>query len=227
LLPALEKPIVCYVTDRQAFGPHPAAAQLGARIRSAVAAGVDWIQVREKDLSARDLFAATSEALTVGRAQRRPDKGALRVLVNDRLDVAIAARAHGLHLGQASVPVGEVFAWRRRGILPQDFALGVSCHDLEEARAAENAGADYIFFGPIFDTPSKRSFGPAQGIDRLSGVCKAVRVPVIAIGGVDQTNGGECIIAGAAGVAAIRMFQESNQDDQLRRAIDRIRSATR
>lgn len=227
MLPALEKPIVCYVTDRQGFGPHGTRAELRGAIHLAVAAGVDWIQVREKDLPARDLLALTSEALTAGPAPRRSGEGAPRVLVNDRLDVAVAARAHGLHLGQGSVPVREVFAWRRRGFLPQDFVLGVSCHDEQEARAAENAGADYIFFGPIFDTPSKRRFGPAQGIARLSGASKAVRIPVIAIGGVNQSNGGECIIAGAAGVAAIRMFQESNGEDELREAIDRIRSAKR
>ncbi|MFI5105971.1 MAG: thiamine phosphate synthase, partial [Terriglobales bacterium] len=83
-----------------------------------------------------------------------------------------------------------------------------SCHNIQETCEAESAGADYALFGPIYDTPSKRLYGAPQGIARLKEVCGAVRIPVIAIGGVNEKNAAECIRAGAAGIAAIRMFQE-------------------
>ena len=188
---------------------------------------MDWIQVREKDLPVRDLLALTSQALTATLPRSGIGDGATRVLVNDRLDVAIAAGAHGLHLGQSSLPIHAVFDWTRGKITSSHFLLGVSCHSLQEARAAADAGADYIFFGPIFVTPSKRSFGPPQGLGRLRSACEAVAIPVIAIGGVNAESGCECIGAGAAGVAAIRMFQESNDEIELRGAIERIRSAKR
>ena len=84
------------------------------------------------------------------------------------------------------------------------------------------AGASYVFFGPVFETPSKKTFGPPQGIARLGEVCRAVRIPVIAIGGVNEENAAECLHAGAAGIAAIRMFQESSEAETLKRAIKRI-----
>jgi thiamine-phosphate pyrophosphorylase len=99
--------------------------------------------------------------------------------------------------------------WCRAGNAPNGFVIGVSCHSVEEAREAENAKADYIFFGPIFETPSKLPFGVPQGIQTLAEVCRAVAMPVVAIGGVGQENAAACIRAGAAGIAAIRMFQES------------------
>ncbi len=227
MLPAPDKPIVCYVTDRQAFGLPDADTKLRSAIHLAATCGVDWIQIREKDLIATHLLALTADALHATSQNTRTDGQWTRVLVNDRVDVAVAAGAQGVHLGQASIPIREVSTWRGHGSLPRDFTLGVSCHSVQEARAAADAGADYIFFGPIFDTPSKRRFGVPQGTDRLNAVCNAVRIPVIAIGGVNQANGGECIVAGAAGVAAIRMFQEANDQDGLREAIEQIRNAKR
>ena len=128
--------------------------------------------------------------------------------MNDRLDVALAAGADGVHLGEASLPVEAVAEWRRSAG-HGEFQIGVSCHSVESARAAERGGADYIIFGPVFATPSKASFGPPQGIARLREVCAAVRIPVLAIGGVTLENADSCIDAGAAGVAAIRLFQET------------------
>ncbi len=209
------KPIVCYVTDRKALGAADPAGDLLAKIRAARAAGVDWVQIRERDMPTRELLVLAKAVIGVGEAEAR-------VLVNDRLDVALAAGAVGVHLGGASVPAREVVRWLREIKVPAEFLVGVSCHSLEEARTAEDAGASYVFFGPVFDTPSKKSYGPPQGIAKLAEVCSAVRVPVIAIGGVNEKSAMECVLAGAAGIAAIRMFQESREAETLKRAISKL-----
>jgi thiamine-phosphate pyrophosphorylase len=206
------KPIVCYVTDRKALGAADPAGNLLAKIRAAMAVGVDWVQIREREMPARELLALAKAA--VGARE-----GDARILVNDRLDVALAAGAAGVHLGGASAPAREVVRWLRETNAPAKILVGVSCHNLEEARSAEDAGASYVFFGPVFDTPSKKLYGPPQGIARLAKICSAVSIPVIAIGGVNEGNGAECLRAGAAGIAAIRMFQESREPEKLKRAI--------
>jgi thiamine-phosphate pyrophosphorylase len=204
------RPIVCYVTDRKSLGTAVSAAGVLKKIREAFAAGADWVQVREKDLSARELLGLARDAVAGAKgAARQEGGGEGRVIVNDRLDVALPAGAAGVHLGGASMPTREVVHWCRNGNAPPGFLIGVSCHSLEEAREAQAAGASYVFFGPVFETPSKRPFGPPQGIGRLADVCRSLRLPVIAIGGVNEENGAECLRAGAAGVAAIRMFQEA------------------
>ena len=200
-LPPGRKPILCYVTDRLALSAAPGTDALLAGIRNAVTAGVDWIQIREKDLEARALAGLVRLALESTRGT------GTKVLVNDRLDVAIAAGAAGVHLGETSLPVERVTEWRRSARL-MDFQIGVSCHSTEAAKAAQRGGADYIFFGPVFSTPSKIAFGPPQGIERLREVCMAVQIPVLAIGGVNLENASSCVEAGAAGIAAIRLFQE-------------------
>lgn len=210
---ARKTPVVCYVTDRKALGPEEPLRSVVEKIRLAAAADADWVQIREKDLSARELLQLAREAVQNTRA---------RILVNDRLDVAHAAGAAGVHLGRTSLPVADVVRWCRAGNAPQGFLIGVSCHSLEEVREAEMAGADYSFFGPVFDTPSKRPFGAPQGIAHLGEVCRAASIPVIAIGGVDEENAVSCVRAGAAGVAAIRMFQESRDEKKLRGWISRI-----
>jgi len=173
-------------------------------IRRVVAAeerlGQGWIQIREKDLQGGALVELARFAVQEASA------ASVRVLINDRLDVALAANAAGVHLGEQSLPVEIVAQWRRSAGRP-DFMIGVSTHSLEAARAAEREGADYIFFGPVFATPSKAEYGPPQGIERLREVCAAVAIPVLAIGGVSYENTGACLEAGAAGVAAIRWFQ--------------------
>jgi thiamine-phosphate pyrophosphorylase len=198
-LPHARKPILCYVTDRLALAD-PAA--LGAIIRHAAEAGVDWIQIREKELDARPLAELARSALAETR-----ETGA-RIVVNDRLDVALAAGAAGVHLGETSLPVEIVAGWRGAAGRKQ-FLIGVSCHSPDAARAAERGEADFVFFGPVFATPSKADFGPPQGIERLREVCGAVKIPVLAIGGIEPENAGRCLEAGAAGIAGIRLFQES------------------
>jgi thiamine-phosphate pyrophosphorylase len=185
--------------------PAPARApSLHESIRRAAAAGIGWIQIREKDLEARSLVDLARFAVAETGA------AGARVLVNDRLDVALAANAGGVHLGEKSLPLEKVIEWRRSaGRL--DFLIGVSCHSLESARTAERGGADYIFFGPVFATPSKAAFGAPQGTERLREVCASVEIPVLAIGGVNLENARECMTAGAAGIAAIRLFQDASR----------------
>jgi thiamine-phosphate pyrophosphorylase len=193
---------LCYVTDRKAL-PGPAEEQVRAllkKIENAGQAGVDWIQIREKDLSGRGL--ATLVSAAVSRVPR-----SCRILVNDRLDVAIAAGAGGVHLGEHSLAVQDAKQLVNEKRVGADFLVGVSTHSHGAARAAEKAGADYLIFGPVFATPSKAAFGAPQGVERLREVCASVGVPVIAIGGVTAQNVEQCVKAGATGIAAIRLFQ--------------------
>jgi len=130
-----------------------------------------------------------------------------RVLVNDRADIARAAGADGVHLTSQSLPANVV-----REMFGPDFVIGVSTHSLDEARAAQLAGADFVVFGPIFETESKRAYGEPQGLEKLAEVAVELQpLPVIAIGGITPENGAHCLVNGASGVAAIRMF-----DEQLR-----------
>ena len=191
------------------------------RIERAIAAGVDWIQIREKDLAARELLDFTRRAVAVTRQEAN---ARTRVIVNDRLDVAIAAGAAGVHLGGDSIPVAEAVQWCRAGNAPPDFIVGVSCHEVQEAIAAERAGGNYIFFGPVYETPAKIKFGAPQGVDKLVEVCRSVRIPVLAIGGIDEENAGPCLRAGAAGIAAIRLFQQSQDAAALGGVVSRLRA---
>ena len=213
--PAPKLPIVCYVTDRKSLGVGDGGVGVLGKIRAATAAGVDWVQTREKDLSGRELLALVRDAVA--------GSGSTRVIVNDRLDLALAAGAAGVHLGRESLSAQEVVSWCRSGNAPRDFLIGVSCHSLEEAREAAVAGASYIFFGPVFDTPSKRGMGEPQGIARLGEICRSVAIPVVAIGGVSEENAGECIRAGAAGIAAIRMFQDARDGAAVKDVVERLR----
>jgi thiamine-phosphate pyrophosphorylase len=209
----MNKPILCYVTDRKALpaiaGADPASTLLEC-IEQAARAGVDWIQLREKDLEGRPLFELATKAIAACAAAASGSGKQARILVNDRLDVAWSAHAAGVHLGENSVPVGEVIRWRNRAGRP-DLLVGRSCHSLEAAAQAAADGADYIFFGPVFATPSKQAFGPPQGLERLERVCRAVSLPVLAIGGITPQNARACLKAGASGIAAIRLFQQAQE----------------
>jgi thiamine-phosphate pyrophosphorylase len=219
-------PILCYVTDRKTLGS-PGADSLLTAIRRGIAAGVDWIQIREKDLSGRALTNVARESVAAARGS------ATRILINGRLDVALAARAGGLHLGGDALPLAEVATWCAQNVpgfaaaasgvasLSSPFLLGASCHSLDDAQAAARDGAHYIFFGPIFSTPSKLRFGPPQGLSQLEEVCKNVRIPVFAIGGISLENAASCLRAGASGLAAIRLFQEA---EDLRSIVEKIKS---
>jgi thiamine-phosphate pyrophosphorylase len=229
-----ESPILCYVTDRRSL-PVPSTASASAlveKIAAVAAAGIDWVQIREKDLSGRELVALTRVAIA--------RSSSARTIVNDRLDVAISAGAGGVHLGEAGLPIADVAKWVNRsgsGVVvsdqgaaaqfsvtaSDDFLIGASCHSFEGAKAAVRDGANYIFFGPVFATPSKVQFGEPQGLKKLAAVCGAVSVPVIAIGGIKLENAGECIAAGAAGIAAIRLFQDAANPAQVVSTLRKLR----
>ena len=217
------QPVLCYVTDRTApqGGSQSAVDKVRAKICIVAAAGVDWIQIREKDLPTRELLTLAADAVRIAHAA----SDGPRVILNDRLDIALAAGADGVHLGGESIAFADVIQWCRRGNAPPEFLIGVSCHGLEEAQEGERAGASYVFFGPVYDTPSKRSFGSPHGIARLTRVCEAVRIPVVAIGGVTETNAAETLRAGAAGIAAIRLFQESEDAESLGKVVERLRQS--
>jgi thiamine-phosphate pyrophosphorylase len=200
--------ILYYITDRrQRHG------SLVDVIESVAAAGVDWIQIREKDLPDRELYALVHAALARTRGT------ATRILVNGRTDVALAAGAHGVHLPSDSLSAAAV-----RAIAPAGFLVGVSCHNVAEAGRAAREGADFVVFGPVFDTPSKREYGPPAGLVELERVSRAVRIPVLALGGVSVSNASQCLRAGAAGIAGISIFQGA---DSARRRVAELRSLSR
>ena len=170
-------------------------------VRAAVDAEVPLFQIREKSLSGRVLFELVARAAQLTRGSKT------RLLVNDRSDIARAAGADGVHLTTHSLPVDVV-----RKIYGAEFLIGVSTHSLDDARAARAAGADFIVFGPVFETESKRVYGPPQGLDKLSEVTRELgEFPVVAIGGITLENAGECFRAGASGVAAIRLLSDAHQ----------------
>ena len=205
-------PLLCYVTNLRSLSASESASARAAlldKIEAASAAGVDWIQIREKQLSAKDCSELALEALRRSASSAGDAASRARILVNDRLDVVLAAQAGGAHLGENSLPPHEARQLVRAVHREENFLIGVSCHSLEAAKAAERAGADYLFFGPVFDTPSKAAYGPPQGLQRFAEVCRAVSIPVLAIGGITLANCAACFSAGASGIAAIRLFQDA------------------
>lgn len=185
--------IHCYITDRRIL---PAGTSLIDTIARNLNAGVEWIQIREKDLSARYLFDLTRKVLGLANPNRS------KILVNTRVDVALAAGAAGAHLPAGS-PASRVW----RPTTPQGFLLGVSCHTLDEVRAAEDQGADYAVFGPVLPPRSKATALEPRGVEGLAQAVRAVHIPVLALGGITAANAEDCRQAGAAGIAAISLYQ--------------------
>jgi thiamine-phosphate pyrophosphorylase len=211
--------ILCYITDRRQFSGSESARRkrLLAKIAEAARAGVDYIQLREKDLSGRDLEELAREAVQLLRAAR-PSPLATRLLINSRGDVALAVGAHGVHLRADDISPREVRAlWAQasRNQKPEtrDRLVTVSCHTVEEVARAAAAGADFALLGPVFE---KQGEGAPGGLERLRDACRQ-RIPVLALGGVTLANTRVCLEAGAAGIAAIRLFQQNDIAGVLRR----------
>ena len=164
-----------------------------AMVRQALRGGADVIQLRDKNLPALEI-------LDMARALKKicAERDALFV-VNDRLDIALAAGAHGVHLGQDDLPVAEA----RRLVQGRDFLIGCSTHSLEQALKAETDGADYIGCGPIFATPTKPDYS-AQGLELIRQYRAKIRIPFVAIGGIEASNLDQVIAAGALCVAMVR-----------------------
>jgi len=181
-------------------------------IGEALAGGVRLIQLREKNLSARELFSLASEA------KKLTDTCGARLLINERLDIALAVNAAGVHL-----PAESFKPDKARAILGPDSVIGVSTHSLKEAAAAELGGADFITFGPVFYTPSKAAYGAPKGTERLKEVCSRTDIPVYALGGVTAELAGEVMQAGASGVSMISAIISA---DDIKKEVKRILLAT-
>jgi thiamine-phosphate pyrophosphorylase len=190
------------ITDRAA-APRPPADV----VEECLAAGLRAVQLREKDLETRDLLALAD---TLREATQR--HGA-RLIVNDRADVALAAGADGVQRTHASLPVSAL-----RGIAPAGFLVGASVHSEAEARDAAGQGADFIVFGPVYDTASKRRYGPPQGLAALEAVTHAVDRPVLAVGGLTPERVPEVLAAGAAGVAVIGAIYAAARPEEATKA---------
>jgi thiamine-phosphate pyrophosphorylase len=189
----LKNVLRCYITDRKFL-------RMGVDLVDVIAwnlaAGIDWVQIREKDLAAHDLYELVARAVALPRP-----RGA-KILVNSRVDVALAAGADGAHLPAGSPSPG---IWR--DFAPAGFLLGASCHTIEELLVAESQGADYALFGPVFLPRSKPTDLPVVGLEGLAAAARKVRIPVLALGGISEENAPSCLKAGAAGIAGISMFQ--------------------
>jgi thiamine-phosphate pyrophosphorylase len=196
---SLPVPIIYPITNGKA-NPH----EILRLVRAAVDADVSLFQIREKSLHARALYDLVARAAEITHGSRT------RLLVNDRSDIARAAGADGVHLTTQSLPPDVV-----RSLFGAEFLIGVATHSLDEARAARAGGADFVVFGPVFETESKRTYGEPQGIDKLAEVARELgEFPVVAIGGITLDNAEECFQVGAQGIAAISLFDNT---ENLRR----------
>jgi thiamine-phosphate pyrophosphorylase len=193
-------PVICMITDRRRCGPHWEDA-LVDRVAAAARAGVHLIQIRERDLDAGPLVRLVTRCVDAVCGTRA------RILVNDRVDVALAAGAHGVHLPGDALPAPRV-----RSLTPRPFVVGRSVHALEEARDVSDAGGtDFLIFGTVYDTSSKPG-AAAAGLLRLAEVAQATPRPVLAVGGVTLDRIGLLRAAGAAGFAAIGLFADCPPD---------------
>lgn len=202
--PHLPSPITYLITSGEATNANfiSAKSRIIEIVSFAARAGVSLVQIREKYLSARSLFELTKEVVDLAR------RSEMRVLVNDRADIANAAGADGVHLTSCSLPVPVV-----REAFGDRFLIGVSTHSAGDILRAAEDEADFAVFGPVFETPGK---GPAKGIDELRNVCQLVApFPVLAIGGVDPDNVSDILHAGVSGVAAIRALNDAGSTERL------------
>jgi thiamine-phosphate pyrophosphorylase len=189
------------VTDRRR-----SALPLAETVRLAALGGVDAVQLRERDMDGREFHKLADELRKVTR------ETGVKLLINQRLDIAVAVKADGVHLGWRSLGVHDVHQ-----LGGADMLAGVSCHDAHQIEEAEAAGADYILLGPVFETPSKQGVAEALGIERFKELVAMTKLPVLAIGGVTPENGREVMGAGAAGLAAISALTAAEDPESAAR----------
>jgi thiamine-phosphate pyrophosphorylase len=215
----LPRPVTMLVTDRRRFGRdhRDAVSAVVDQVERAAAAGIDLVQIREREIDDRLLVALVERVL----AAVAPT--AARVLVSERVDVALAAGAHGVHL-----PADGLSARDARRLLPDGALVGRSVHSEREVRAAAQAGGcDYLVFGTVFPSRSKPDGHLVAGLEGLAAACRATELPVLAIGGVTVERADAIAAAGAAGVAAIDLFAGVAPDADLARVIARLKDACR
>lgn len=178
---------VYLITDRRVCK-----VELTEALEMALSGGVKAVQLREKDMDVKSLLSLAQRVRTITK------KHGARLFINDRVDVALAVEADGVHLGHQSMPVEAV-----RRVVGNDMLIGVSTHSLKEALNAQQAKADFVTFGPVFDTPSKRKYGPPQGIEKLAKVVRELEIPVFALGGIKEENIPEVLKTGVYGISMI------------------------
>ncbi len=178
------------ITDRKLVTRH---ASLVTAVEKALKGGIRAVQLREKDMGTRDLLQLAYKMRKLTKEYKA------QLFINDRFDIGLAVGADGVHLTQNSIPVSKV-----RETVKKKLLIGVSTHSLKEAKEAENGGADFITFGPVYRTPAKRKYGNPVGIDALKQVSRKISIPVFAIGGVNSNRIKHIRESGAYGVAIIR-----------------------
>lgn len=223
--------LLYYITDRKQF-PGTAAEQrrkLLDKIAEAARAGVNYIQLREKDLSGRELEKLAAEIIHIidtANLETRNSELETRVLINSRTDIALACGAAGVHLTSTDISPADARSTAIRSGR-NDFLVAVSCHSAEEVRLAESQGADFVVLAPIFCKAETGTPGiglqpirdlthSSPGNRRTDAVASRTRIPLLALGGVTIENATTCIDAGAAGIAAIRLFQENDVEQVVK-----------
>jgi thiamine-phosphate pyrophosphorylase len=201
---------LCVVTSRQRV--RLSSSELIRRIRWLALAGVDLVQIRERDLRDRELTSLVRDAVEVAR------NTPARVIVNDRVDIAIAANAAGVHLREDSVPLARI-----RSIAPPEFLVGCSIHDIDRARAM--FACDYLLFGTVFPSGGKPEGHAVAGLEQLRAVCAVAGPPVVAIGGVTPARAADVVRSGAAGVAAVESLLSASSAQQAQDVVAAFRGA--
>jgi thiamine-phosphate pyrophosphorylase len=218
--------LLYYITDRSQFPGDESARRrrLLEKIAEAMRCGVDYVQLREKDLVTRDLETLAREVMATIHELRTENKELkTALLINSRTDIAVAGNANGVHLRSSDISLAEVrkiWAQCGAGALTR-MTVGVSCHTPGEVADAAAQGADFAVFGPTFEKKSAPDTRPA-GLEALRQACRA-KIPVLALGGITVENAESCIQAGAAGIAGIRLFQENEMSE----VVGKVRSVGR
>lgn len=207
-----QRPLLYFITNRRELGRQ----SLIRCMRNALDLGVNFIQIREKDLPERALYDLTVQAVSMARAT------GCRILVNGRADIALAAGADGVHLPSQGLQIADIRSW-----IPKGFMVGVSVHTTHEIRSACVSKADYILVGHVLPTPSKERLGPSLGLEFLREACACTSIPMFALGGMTAEAIGPVLKTGAAGIAGISLFQKPAEFARLKKILPKIREKVR